>query len=116
MTRILVLSALVGIGVLSIVVSGQAGVQGPSATIRNVDTVIPGHAPVSTWADFQEYADFSREFVSYAELAMKAGKTVDEAAAGYEVPPRFKGYTATAAANLSARDNLLLAYKELAGK
>jgi cyclase len=28
------------------------------ATIKNVDTVINGHIPVSTWSDLKEYADF----------------------------------------------------------
>ena len=33
-------------------------------------------------------------FVTYAESQVKSGKSVDEAAAAYLVPVRFKGYTA----------------------
>ena len=44
---------------------------------------------------------------------MQAGKSVDEASADYRVPPRFKGYSATAAPNLSVRANMQLAYNEL---
>ncbi len=55
-----------------------------------------------------------QDFVAYAERAMKAGKSVDEAAAEYRVPPRFKGYSTTAAPNLSVRTNMQLAYNELA--
>jgi glyoxylase-like metal-dependent hydrolase (beta-lactamase superfamily II) len=81
-------------------------------TIRAVDTVVGGHLPVATWADFREYADFVQDFVAYAERAMKAGKSVDEASAEYRVPPRFKGYSA-AHPNLSVRTNMELAYNEL---
>jgi hypothetical protein len=35
--------------------------------------------------------------VTYAQNQKKAGKSVDEAVAGYKVPDRFKGYTATPA-------------------
>ncbi len=82
--------------------------------IRDVDTVVGGHMPISTWDDLREYADFVQDFATYAERAMKAGKSVDEATAEYQVPPRFKGYSATAAPNLSVRTNMQLAYNELA--
>jgi cyclase len=85
-------------------------------SIRNVDTVIPGHAPVATWNEFKEYAGFAQDFVSYAERAMKMGKSVDEAAAQYSVPSKYKGYVATAAPNLSVRANMQLAYDELRRK
>ena len=34
------------------------------ATVKNVDTIINGHIPVSTWDDLKEYADFTKEFAS----------------------------------------------------
>ena len=83
------------------------------AAITNVDTVINGHIPVSTWNDFREYADFTRDFVAYAERARKAGKSVDEAASEYQVPGRYKGYVASMASNVSPAANLKLAYDEL---
>jgi glyoxylase-like metal-dependent hydrolase (beta-lactamase superfamily II) len=85
-------------------------------SIKNVDTVIPGHAPVATWNEFREYAEFTRDFVSYTERAMKMGKSVDEAAAQYTVPSKYKGYVATAAPNLSVRANMQVAYDELSRK
>ncbi len=81
--------------------------------IANVDTVIGGHMPVSTWTEFREYADFSQDFVAYAVRAMKAAKTADQAAAEYVVPARFRGYAATAAPNLTVRDSLQQIYNEL---
>jgi cyclase len=55
------------------------------ATVKNVDTVITGHTPVLAWKDMVEYAEFSKEFVTWAQSEMKAGKTVDQAAAEYGV-------------------------------
>jgi cyclase len=63
------------------------------ASVKNVDTVITGHTPVLTWNDLREYADFNGDFVAWAAGQMKAGKTADQAAAEYQVPARFKGYT-----------------------
>jgi hypothetical protein len=45
------------------------------ATVKRVDTIINGHIPVSTWNDLKEYANFTKDFVAYAEASMKAGKT-----------------------------------------
>jgi cyclase len=77
-------------------------------TIRDVDTVIAGHGTttlgsgraatfvrsnsVLRWSDLQEYADFMRDFVSAAEAAKKAGKSVDEAVTGLNLPGRYKDY------------------------
>jgi len=81
--------------------------------VKDVDTVITGHStttigsgprvsftrstPVMKWADLQEYGDFLREFVTAAEAARKAGKTVDEAVSGLTLPDRYKDYNMTQA-------------------
>jgi glyoxylase-like metal-dependent hydrolase (beta-lactamase superfamily II) len=85
------------------------------ATVKNVDTIINGHIPVGTWNDLGEYANFTRDFAVYAEAARKAGKTVDQAAADYKVPDRYKGYSLTINAGfVTAKGNLQIAYDELA--
>jgi len=85
------------------------------ATVKNVDTIINGHIPVSTWSDLRDYADFTRDFVTYAEGARKAGKTVDQAAAEYKLPTRYKGYVLTINPGfVTAKSNLQIAYDELA--
>ena len=77
-------------------------------TLKDVDTIITGHAttthgtgrgttftasnPLMKPADLQEYAEFMRAFVAAAEAAMKAGKTVDAAAASLNLPAKFKDY------------------------
>ena len=85
-----------------------------AATIRNVTTVMTGHDRVFTWNDFVEYAQFSADFVTFAERSRKEGKTVDRAAAEYRVPDRFKGYTASPPPETrQVSTNLTLAYDEL---
>jgi len=73
-----------------------------------VDTVITGHStttlgsgagvsfvpssPLMKWADLQEYADFMRDFVAAAQAAKKAGKSVDDAVKGLNLPAKYKDY------------------------
>jgi len=84
------------------------------ANIKNVDTIINGHSPVSTWDDLKEYADFSQDFVTWAQSEMKAGRTVDQAAGDYELPARFKGYRIRVNEQIaSVRTNLQRVYDEL---
>jgi glyoxylase-like metal-dependent hydrolase (beta-lactamase superfamily II) len=87
------------------------------ANIKNVDTIINGHIPVATWLDLREYADFSKDFVTFGENAMKAGKTVDQAAAEYKVPTRYNGYKVTVNEDFAnAKTNLQIVYDELRKK
>ena len=62
------------------------------AAIKNVDTVVPGHSPVTTPKDLQEYQRFNAEWVKAAEELMKSGKTVDEAVASIHVAEKYSGY------------------------
>lgn len=87
------------------------------ATVKNVDTIINGHIPVSTWNDLRDYADFTKDFVAYAEASIKAKKTVEQAAAEYKVAPKYKGYVVTIAEGfVSPKGNLQMAYDELMKK
>ena len=61
------------------------------AGIKDVETVIPGHSPVTDWKAFQEFAEFNKEFLTAVEAAKKAGKTADEAAAGLALGDRVEG-------------------------
>jgi len=83
-------------------------------TVKNVDTIINGHIPTTTWNELKEYADFSQDFVTFARNQMKAGKTVDQAAAEYKVPAKFKGYVVTVNEQFaSAKTNVKAVYDEL---
>ena len=73
--------------------------------------------PVSTWNDLKEYAEFTQEFVAYAESSMKAGKTVEQAAADYKMAPTHKGYIVSInPAFVGPKSNLQIAYDELKKK
>jgi cyclase len=63
--------------------------------IKNVDTIITGHSNTTMkWSDLKEYADFNRDFLTWVQGEIKAGKTPEQAAAEYKVPEKYKGYTA----------------------
>src|SRR5438093_2125943 len=82
--------------------------------IKNVDTIINGHIPVSSWNELKEYGEFSQDFVTFARNQMKAGKTIDQAAAEYKGPGKFKGSVVTVNTQFaSAQTNLKAAYDEL---
>jgi cyclase len=64
--------------------------------IKNVDTIINGHTPANTtWADLKEFADFNKDFLTWAQGELKAGKTPEQAAASWKLPEKYKGYNAT---------------------
>lgn len=103
--------------------NGGSGVAYPEtlakavAGIKGVTKVIPGHgtpppgSSVSrwlTWTDVQEYANFNREFLAAVQDAMKAGKSVDEAAASLNLPEKYKNYDMT-----RAKANVQAIYDEL---
>ena len=84
------------------------------ATVRNVDTIINGHIPVSTWKDLQEYTQFTKEFADFAVKEMKAGKTAAQAADEWKLDPKFKGYVVSVnPAFGGAKANMDIAYSEL---
>jgi len=79
-----------------------------AAGIKNVETVIPGHSTVMTWADFQEFGEFNRAFLSAVQAAVKAGKTADQALADLKLPEKFSAYQMT-----GAKDNVPKIYAEV---
>ena len=88
-----------------------------AAAVPNVDTIINGHIPLGTISDLKTYADFTQDFADFARASMKAGKTVEQAAAEYKVAPRFKGYVASLSPAFGgAATNLQIAYQELQKK
>jgi glyoxylase-like metal-dependent hydrolase (beta-lactamase superfamily II) len=84
------------------------------ATVKDVDTIINGHIPVSTWNDLKEYAQFTTEFAAFAEKEMKAGKTAAQAADEWKLDPKYKGYVVSVnPAYGGARANMDIAYNEM---
>jgi hypothetical protein len=91
-----------------------------ASKIKNVDTIITGHATVlMTPADLKEYADFNNGFLAWVQSEIKAGKTAAQAGDDYKVPEPYasKGYTAGGAALFGGvKGNILTAYNELGKK
>ncbi len=63
------------------------------AAIKNIDTVIPGHSPVTTPKDLQEYQRFMTDWVAAVQSAAAAGKSADDAAASIDLTKKYPGYT-----------------------
>ena len=79
--------------------NGGSGVAFPEtlskaiAGIKDIDTVIPGHSPVTTPADMQEFQRYTAELLSVTRTAAQAGKSVDDAtAAATAMTAKYKGY------------------------
>jgi cyclase len=78
--------------------NGGSGVEYPRtlskaiAAIKDIDTVIPGHSPVTTPKDLQEYQRFITEWVAAVQSAAAGGKSVDEAAAAIDLTNKYPGY------------------------
>jgi glyoxylase-like metal-dependent hydrolase (beta-lactamase superfamily II) len=64
------------------------------ATIRDFDTVIPGHSPVMKPADLQEYQRYTADLLSETENAIKAGKSAADAGASINLTAKYKDYKA----------------------
>jgi glyoxylase-like metal-dependent hydrolase (beta-lactamase superfamily II) len=78
--------------------NGGSGLEYPktllkaAATIKGVESIIPGHSSVMTWNDFKEYGEFVRDLVAAVEQAKKDGKDADQAAADIKLPEKYKDY------------------------
>jgi glyoxylase-like metal-dependent hydrolase (beta-lactamase superfamily II) len=63
------------------------------------------------WIDFEEYADFNRDFLAAVRSAMASGKSAAEAAAGLTLPEKYREYDMREAAR-----NVEAIYRELGAK
>jgi len=80
-----------------------------------VDTVITGHSTPMTVAELLEYSEFNKDFMRDVQAAKKAGKTVDQIAASWKIPAKYKGYTdpaSTPAQTTRLKANIQIVYDE----
>jgi glyoxylase-like metal-dependent hydrolase (beta-lactamase superfamily II) len=82
-----------------------------AATLKDIDAIITGHSTVMTVADLKEYSEFNREFLDYVRAAKKAGRSVEDAAAGYAFPAKYAGYRAPQPDSI--KNNIEVIYAEL---
>ena len=83
------------------------------SAVKNIDTIITGHSTLMKPADLKEYADFNNDFIAWVESEMKAGKTVDQAAAEWKAPAKYPGYGPPAPLFGGIKGNIQTAYNEL---
>jgi glyoxylase-like metal-dependent hydrolase (beta-lactamase superfamily II) len=85
--------------------------------IRNVDTIITGHAPMTMrWQDFVEWGEFNRLFLNYARESLKAGKAAEEAMKEFKLPEgKFQGYNVAPGGRGGPAGNIGIIYEELKG-
>jgi glyoxylase-like metal-dependent hydrolase (beta-lactamase superfamily II) len=79
-----------------------------AANVKDVETVIPGHSAVTTWAAFVEYGEFMKMLVDEVKKAKAAGKTAEQAVAEFTLPEKFKDY-----GTQSLKDNVPAIYADL---
>lgn len=62
------------------------------AAVKDIDTVIPGHSPVTTPSDLAEYQRFTQDLYSATESAKKAGRSAADAAASINLSAKYPSY------------------------
>jgi len=72
------------------------------AGVTDVDRIITGHSTVMTRDDLREYASFVGDFVSSARAAHRDGRSAEDFASTYQVPPRYTGFGKPPAERLTA--------------
>jgi glyoxylase-like metal-dependent hydrolase (beta-lactamase superfamily II) len=83
--------------------------------IKNIDTIMTGHSTLMTPADLKEYAAFNNDFITWVRGEIKAGKSVDAAAAEFKISDKYKGYTISTFLG-GIKNNVQIAYNELGKK
>ena len=78
--------------------NGGSGVAFPEtlakavAGISGVDTVIPGHIPMTSWTDFVRYQRFNADVLAAARAGLESGRTAAEAAAAFNLSDGYPDY------------------------
>ena len=81
--------------------NGGSGVELPDslaravATIEGVDTVVPGHIPVTTWESFEEFSHFTGDLLAEVRSAKGSGQSADQAADSIDLSSRYPDYQST---------------------
>jgi glyoxylase-like metal-dependent hydrolase (beta-lactamase superfamily II) len=62
------------------------------STVKDFDTVIPGHIPVATRGDLEEFQRYVADLRAAVQAAKKAGQSADAATASINLSTKYKGY------------------------
>jgi glyoxylase-like metal-dependent hydrolase (beta-lactamase superfamily II) len=79
--------------------NGGSGVQYPQtiakavSALKDIGTVVPGHSPLMTMKDVQEYGRYTADLLKTAQDAKDAGRSVDDAAiAAIAMTQKYPGF------------------------
>ncbi len=78
--------------------NGGSGVAFPEtlaravAGISGVDTVIPGHIPMTSWTDFVRYQRFNADVLAAARAGLESGQSAQEAMAAFDLSDGYPDY------------------------
>jgi cyclase len=78
--------------------NGGSGVAWPAtlakllSTVKDVETVIPGHIPPATRADLEEFQRYTAALVTAVQAAKKAGQSAEAATKSIDLTAKYKGY------------------------
>ena len=65
-------------------------------TLKNMDTIIPGHGPIMGMKDLEDYAQFNKDFRDAVVSGFNHGLGFTEVAEGWRLPAKYQGYAAPA--------------------
>ena len=78
--------------------NGGSGVAYPDtlakavAGIPGVDTIIPGHIPMTSWSDFVRYQRFNADVLAAARAGLESGQSAEEAMAAFDLSDGYPDY------------------------
>ena len=61
-------------------------------TVTDIDTVVPGHIPVTTPGDLRQFQRFTYDLREAVRNSRDTGKTADQAAASIDLTAQYHGY------------------------
>ncbi len=80
--------------------NGGSGVSFPATlaalleAIEGIDIVVPGHVPVTDWANLEEYQRYTADLLMAAQSAIAAAQDADQAVASIDLSGDYPGYDA----------------------
>ena len=81
--------------------------------VAKLSIAVTGHSALMKPEDLKEYADFNNDFITWVQGEMKAGKTVEQAAAEWKNPPKYANYGPANPLFGGIKGNIQTAYTEL---
>ena len=81
--------------------NGGSGVSFPATlaalleTLEGIDIVVPGHVPVTDWANLEEYQRYTADLLAAVRSAIAGGQDADQAVASIDLSDGYPAYDST---------------------